>query len=179
MQQGRNKHATGAGADPPKVAAAEPRNGRAVPEQEAELRKLVSIVAADWPDRDEALAVALADPVNALTCFRALARDQLRADQAQSGPYTDAPLSERDPDDDRRTCTDCANLTPREGRCLAAWRGEGPPTAARDYHPIKNALLRCIAYAPKPSDPDQRPGRERWPITVEDANRLRELARRG
>jgi hypothetical protein len=41
----------------------------------SEIRKLVNLVAADWPqhERAEALAVALADPVDALTCWRALA----------------------------------------------------------------------------------------------------------
>jgi hypothetical protein len=24
-------------------------------------------------------------------------------------------------------------------------------------------LRRCVGYLPKPEDPDQRPGRERWP----------------
>ena len=46
----------------------------ATQEQAAELRELVALVAAAWPDaeRAEALAVALADPVDALICWRAL-----------------------------------------------------------------------------------------------------------
>ena len=51
------------------------RPSMATPAQEAELRRLVALVAADWPDREqvEALAVALADAEDALICFRALA----------------------------------------------------------------------------------------------------------
>jgi hypothetical protein len=49
----------------------------ATPEQAAELRELVAIVAASWPEaeRAEALAVALADPEAALISFRALVED--------------------------------------------------------------------------------------------------------
>ena len=47
----------------------------ATPSEAAELRELVSLVAADWPEaeRAEALAAALADPEEALACWRALA----------------------------------------------------------------------------------------------------------
>lgn len=50
-------------------------NDAATPEQAAELRTLVGVIAADWPpdEQAKALAVALADPASALTCFRALA----------------------------------------------------------------------------------------------------------
>jgi hypothetical protein len=62
---------------------------------------------------------------------------------------------------DLRPCLLCRNLSP-SGRCLAAWRGE--LRAARDWGPtFPEQPQRCIGYAPKADDPDQRPGRERWP----------------
>lgn len=142
----------------------------ATPEQAAELRALFAIVAADWPDVEqaEALALALSDPEAALTSFRESAREkQARVRFWQSGPYTSAPLAERDPTDDRRLCTDCANRTP-QGRCLSAWRREGPGAAAREYYPISNLLRRCGCYAPRAHDPDQRPGAERWPCVADE-----------
>jgi hypothetical protein len=53
----------------------EPPQRPASPEEETELRALVALVTAAWPDdeRADALAVALIDPVDALTCWRALA----------------------------------------------------------------------------------------------------------
>ena len=81
----------------------------------------------------------------------------------EAGPYTTTPLAERDPDDDRRTCTDCANLSPHKGRCLAAARGEGPGHAGREYHPKADLLRRCEWYMPKLSEADQRSGAERFP----------------
>ena len=66
---------------------------------------------------------------------------------------------------DLRPCLWCRNLSPG-GRCLAAWRGE--LRAARDYSPANPDLpQRCIGYRPAADDPDQRPGRERWPEMVE------------
>jgi len=48
---------------------------------------------------------------------------------------------------------------------MAAWRGE--LRAARDYAPtFPGQPQRCIGYAPMADDPDQRPGRERWPELV-------------
>lgn len=64
------------------------------------------------------------------------------------------------PADDRRNCTQCANLTPR-GACLAVGRREiteGPPRP-----PLRDFPQRCAGYMPKQDDPDQRPGYERWP----------------
>jgi hypothetical protein len=156
------------------LAANDERSNVATPEQGLELRNLLAIVAADWPDKDEALAVALADPEDALVCFRELARRMPDPfyEQTPGGPCSDAPLAQRDPRDDRRTCMDCADLT-REGLCLAAYRGERPNNAARrDYHPIANALTRCTCYAPKPDEPDQRSGAERWPHIVEHFNKV-------
>jgi hypothetical protein len=63
-------------------------------------------------------------------------------------------------DDDRRHCGDCANLS-HGGRCLAAWRGE--ILAGGHYKPIDDLPRRCVGYAPKVNDPDQRTGAERWP----------------
>jgi hypothetical protein len=62
--------------------------------------------------------------------------------------------------DDRRHCRDCDNLT-QGGRCLAAWRGE--ILATSHYHPVDDWPRRCEGYAPKAHDPDQRPGKQRWP----------------
>lgn len=66
-----------------------------------------------------------------------------------------------EPDDDRRTCAQCTNLTAR-GICLAARRGE--ISAARDYEPIRHLPRRCEGYAPRLDDPDHRSGRDRWPM---------------
>jgi hypothetical protein len=62
--------------------------------------------------------------------------------------------------DDRRHCTECANLS-HGGRCLSAWRGE--ILAGSHYKPIDDLPRRCTSYAPKANDPDQRTGAERWP----------------
>lgn len=134
-------------------------NDAATPEQAAELRRLVAVVAADWPadEQTAALAVALADPVSALTCFRALAQDR----QATPEPVIDSGM---------RTCRQCANLAP-SGRCLAAWRGEnfgaGNAVSRRYESSAADWPQRCGAYAPNPSDPDRRSGRERWPFLLD------------
>ena len=132
-------------------------NDTTTPEQAAELRELVTIVAADWSkvERAEALAVALADANAALICFRALVAER-----------SDPPSPTLD--NGMRTCTDCANLS-QGGRCLAAWRGEsfGPGIAiSRNYAPPLNLPLRCVPYRPGPDDPDRRTGVERWPWLV-------------
>jgi hypothetical protein len=67
-------------------------------------------------------------------------------------------------DDDRRHCTECANLTAR-GLCLAARRGE-VMASRRTYHPVDHIPRRCEGYAPGPNDTDRRPGRERWPYLL-------------
>ncbi len=162
-------------------AAASNETTPATPKQAAELRALFAIVAADWPavEQAEALALALSDPEAALTSFRESAREKRSGTRArEAGPYTTAPLSERDPDDDRRLCTDCANHGP-QGRCLSAWRREGPGAASRDYHPIANLLRRCGCYAPRAHDPDQRPGAERWPGLADELIRKPETTSRG
>ena len=65
------------------------------------------------------------------------------------------------PEDDRKYCRRCRNLTPR-GLCLAARRGELLSTG-RDYEPVDTIPRRCEGYLPNASDIDQRPGRKRWP----------------
>ena len=71
----------------------------------------------------------------------------------------EVPKPVRDPDDDRRLCTQCTNLSPR-GRCLAAQRGE--INRIPKFETIPNKLQYCIGYAPGPDDSDRRPGSERW-----------------
>ena len=46
--------------------------------------------------------------------------------------------------DERRKCTDCANL--EDGYCMAAYRGE--INAARTYSPVKHIPQRCRSFAP-------------------------------
>jgi hypothetical protein len=62
---------------------------------------------------------------------------------------------------DLRPCLVCKNLA-KGGRCLAATRSE--IDGARDYAPpIPRLPRRCYGYAPQAGDPEQTPGRERWP----------------
>lgn len=153
----------------------------ATPEQGAELRALVALVAADWPEaeRAEALAVALADPADALTCFLALAAELPAPPRPYpAGPYTSAPLAERDLGDDRRICRDCANLS-LIGRCMAKANGNSNTDAGRSGFPIDDLLRRCLAYAPKPDENDRRSGAERWPDMIEDALRRQQMAAQG
>jgi len=84
--------------------------------------------------------------------FRALAAD-----------LPDVPLPDTD---DRRTCQQCANLSPG-GRCLVAWRGVRIGNAGRKYSPAPDVPRRCEGYAPEPVDADQRTGAERWPGLAE------------
>lgn len=62
--------------------------------------------------------------------------------------------------DDRRRCLDCAKRA-ANGRCMAAAKGE--LVASRSYTPNADCFQRCKCFAPLPSDPDQRAGRDRWP----------------
>ncbi|MDR2187098.1 MAG: hypothetical protein LBE62_03475 [Azonexus sp.] len=62
--------------------------------------------------------------------------------------------------DDRRTCQQCAELSHvgHGGYCMARLRRWGRRS------PCKQDLLqRCRDYKPTADDPDQRPGRTRWP----------------
>jgi len=65
--------------------------------------------------------------------------------------------------DDRRTCKQCQHVTPA-GPCQAARRQL--LTVLRTYEANREQLQRCVAYLPNRSDPDQRPGRVRWPGLV-------------
>jgi hypothetical protein len=132
-------------------------NDAATPGQADGLAYLIELILAHdtVEDRAEAWTVALADPDAALTSYRALAAD------LGSDTRTQAPT--RAWDEERRYCTDCANLTTRDHRCLAAWRGERPGNAPRDYHPVVDLLRCCESYTPKATEPDQRTGAERWP----------------
>ena len=86
-----------------------------------------------------------------------------RAREARELPTSEADRDVRKFEEwgDLRPCTLCRNLA-RNGRCLAAWRGE--IRAARDYEPsIPAQPRRCIGYDPKADDPEQTSGMERWP----------------
>lgn len=74
-----------------------------------------------------------------------------------------------DSDDDRRHCRTCSSLT-ESGRCMAAYRGALP--AARETRPIDTIPRRCVAYAPRLDDPDQRPGAKRWPWMLKGSETL-------
>lgn len=79
-------------------------------------------------------------------------------------------------EDDRRSCTTCRNLDPaRENgdrNCAAARRGELAYLGqSRRYSPYLGHPRRCEAYLPKPADPDQRTGAERWPSLVAPTNK--------
>ncbi len=64
--------------------------------------------------------------------------------------------------DDRRTCSQCANL--RQRVCAIANPERGALViASQGYRPDPGRLVRCEGYAPSASDPDQQPGAERWP----------------
>lgn len=63
-------------------------------------------------------------------------------------------------EDERRRCCHCLNLLVH-GVCKVA-SPQGIVVANRGYRPV-DTLRRCEGYRPCPDDPDQRPGRERWP----------------
>lgn len=135
----------------------------ATPQQARELRELVGMIGADWSDADraEALAVALADPDAALTCFQALVAER-------EDVHARAPT-----DDGMRPCVACANLSGK-AQCMAASRGEPlgwGMTAARAYFPIMtDRPQRCAGFLPLVSDPDQRSGAERWAWMLDEGN---------
>ncbi len=64
-------------------------------------------------------------------------------------------------DGDRRCCSQCANLSLRRVCVIAG--PVGLDSARRSHEPIRDLPRRCEGYVPKADDPDQRPGRERWP----------------
>lgn len=124
----------------------------------AELRRLIAVAAGGWSDegRKETEDIALSDPANALVCFRELAKSRQSKSELVAVPAPEVP-----------TCRQCANLA-SGGRCLAAERGEsfglGIGTSRTWTPHDPDALNRCGAFKPKPNDPDQRTGRERWPM---------------
>ena len=72
-------------------------------------------------------------------------------------------------EDDRRRCTQCRNLP--QGVCSIAKPEKGALVVAnRGYRPVI-LPLRCEGYSPKASDPDQRPGAERWPGLIQNGAR--------
>jgi hypothetical protein len=149
------------------TAANDRPGSTAAPAEAAELRALIPLAFAGASEADlaEVFATACADPDAALTSFHALAANAADASRA---PAEDA--------DDRRRCIACMNLT-AGGACLAARRGERPGNAPRDYHPVLDVPRRCEHYRPKPGEPDQRPGAQRWPAVVGDTHRLQALAK--
>lgn len=62
--------------------------------------------------------------------------------------------------DDRRKCSQCTQMG-KVGPCQAARNGQ--ITASRNYEPERELLRRCEGYRPDRTDPDQRPGLQRWP----------------
>ena len=107
----------------PGAVAAEPmpeKPGRAMTDSEAAmLRALVTAIYQDDTDddRNEAVAAALADPDNALACYRAISSER--------------GLTPAD-NDDRRTCRQCSNL--RGATCSVATPG-GKLSSQRGYRP--------------------------------------------
>lgn len=112
---------------------------------------------AETAERIPTAAMAVPDPGDAEASLVSIGSNG-------SARTTDLQEIEAVGDDDRRTCTQCAHLTGR-GLCLAARRGE--IVAGLGYEPVHDLLRRCEGYAPRPDDPDRRPGRERWPGLIE------------
>jgi hypothetical protein len=54
--------------------------------------------------------------------------------------------------DDRKACRDCAKCDVKRRWC-----------AVFEHNPIIELKRRCVHFAPRAGDPDQRTGRERWP----------------
>jgi hypothetical protein len=115
-------------------------------------------VTANTADRNPTAVTAVPDPGDA---------EILRCSIGSNGSSAATNFQEFEADDDRRTCTRCANLTGR-GLCLAARRGE--IVATRSYEPIRDLPRRCEGYIPGADDTDRRPGQERWPGLIEKGN---------
>ena len=136
----------------PDAVAAEPILDRAQRKpSKAEANEITALVQAVFAsdsdvDRNEALAVALADPDGTLLCYRTIAEER--------------GIELPDTDDDRRRCTQCRNL--RGLACIIAQPG-GLVSARQGYQPIRDVLHRCAGYQPDSSDMDHRTGGERWP----------------
>lgn len=106
-------------------------NRAATKAEVAELRLLVNAIYREDTEEEqiEALDAALADPVGALTSYRAIA--------VERHIFLD----------DRRTCAQCSNL--RNGICSVARPG-GVVSANRGYRPDRDLLQRCEGYEVKP-----------------------------
>ena len=124
----------------PGAVAAEPMTNapsRAPTDSEAALlRALIEAVYRDDTDddRNEAVTAALADPDNALTCYRAIS-----AERGLTLPDAD----------ERRTCRQCANL--RGASCSVATPG-GALSAQRGYKPgalWQDEPHRCASFTQK------------------------------
>lgn len=59
--------------------------------------------------------------------------------------------------DDRRHCSTCQNLS-------------GTRCRATGFYVMDDLPRRCFDYLPKAYDPDQRPGRDRWPSFNPEGN---------
>lgn len=70
-------------------------------------------------------------------------------------------------EDNRRRCTQCANLSGRV--CRIAEPG-GLVSAQRKHEPVKGIPRRSEGYSPGADDPDRRHGRERWPGLIQIRN---------
>jgi hypothetical protein len=81
------------------------------------------------------------------------------SDRQPNESNSESPFDDVSFMDDRRHCSECANLA--ASRCLAAWRGE--IEASRHYRPLDDLPRRCEGYRPTANDPDQRSGKQRWP----------------
>jgi hypothetical protein len=66
--------------------------------------------------------------------------------------------------DDRKACRDCAKCDLKRRRC-----------AVFDHNPILDLKRRCVQFVPRPGDPDQRTGRERWPDIQAQIEEIRAL----
>ena len=138
------------------VAVATPTNGPRILATKADSSELARLLALILPGDDEgqreALPIACADPDAALKSFRALT--------AGLAPQMPDPLPQ--PSSSMSTCEACRNLTTlrdRDGfrRCSAALRRRNP---------VPDIGRRCEYFRPLPGDPDQRTGRERWPMLL-------------
>lgn len=90
----------------------------------------------------------------------ALAAEPIEAGGQEPGTIMAGERTGDDPDD-RRFCSQCLNL--RGAVCSVAKPG-GLVSAIAGYRPALPELpRRCAGYSPNADDPDQRPGRERWP----------------
>jgi hypothetical protein len=103
-------------------------NRAATKSETAELRQLITAIYRDDTEEEqiEALDTALADPVGALTSYRAIA--------VERHLFLD----------DRRTCAQCSNLC--NGVCSIARPG-GPVSANLGYRPAHDLLQRCAGFS--------------------------------